>query len=261
MFRLERIVIVTGATKGLGKELVGLLEREDKVIKIARNIDPNDPMQYSCDVSDENAVKNVVDDVVKRFGRIDLLINNAGYGMSGISELIPTDEIRNIYNVNLFGCVYFTNLCLPHMQKGSRIINIGSAMEFFPLPYRAYYASSKSALSALSIAQRMECEQLGVDITVVCPGDIKTTFVKNRVKNFETNERYGDSIKKATEKVDARENKRMSVEYVANKIFKIANKKKTKPRYIIGKKYKLLHFLTRFFPYGLVIKVIKKMCG
>ena len=259
---MEKIIIVTGASQGLGKVVSEMLANDDnKIIKVARNIDLKDPMQYSCDVSDEKAVKEVVDDVVKRFGRVDLLINNAGYGMSGISELVSVEEMHRIFNVNFFGSVYFTKFALPHMQKNSRIINVGSAMEFFPLPYRAFYASSKSAIGTFSIAQRMECEQLGVDITVVCPGDIKTTFVKNRVKNFETDERYGDSIKKATGKVDAREDKRMSVEYVAKKIVKIANKRKTKPRYIIGRKYKVLHFLTKLFPFGLVVKAIKKMCG
>ncbi len=259
---MEKIIVITGATQGIGKLISEKFEKdENKVIKIARNINVNDPMQYSCDVSNEEAVKEVVDDVVKRFGRIDMLINNAGYGMSGITELISTEEMQRIYSVNLFGAIYFTKYCLPHMQKGSRIINIGSAMEFFPLPYRAFYASSKAALTTLSIAQRMECVQLGVDITAICPGDIKTTFVKNRVKKYDTNERYGDSIKLATQKVDSRENKRMDPEHVANKIVKIANKSKTKPRYIIGRKYKFLYFLTKLFPFGLVVKVINKVCG
>ena len=259
---MEKIIVITGASKGLGKVVAEMLEKqENKVVKIARSINQEDNLSYVCDVSDENAVKAVVADVVKRFGRIDLLINNAGYGMSGISELVSTEEMHRMFNVNFFGAVYFTKYCLPHMQKGSRIINIGSAMEFFPLPYRAFYASSKSALTTFSIAQRMECEQLGVDITSVCPGDIKTTFVQNRVKHFETNERYGDSIKLATEKVDSRENKRMNVNYVAEKIVKIAYKQKTKPRYIIGRKYKVLHFLTRLFSFGLVVKAIKKICG
>ena len=254
--------MVTGGTKGLGKELVELFRNSgDIVLSLARSANSESDFEYVCDVSDENQVKEIIKDIAKRFGKIDLLINNAGFGLSGITELISSEKAKQIFDVNFFGCFYLSKYALPYMPKGSRIVNIGSAMEMFPVPYRAFYASSKSALGTLSLTQRMECKQLGVDVALVCPGDVKTSFTQNRVKEFETNERYGDSIKRATLKLDSREDKRMDAKKVAHMIFKICNKKKTKPRYTIGAKYKFLDFVCRFAPLSLKLKFISKICG
>ena len=259
---MNRVIVISGGSSGLGKQVRKLFEEESGniVLSISRNVDESNEREYACDVSDEKAVEKIFNIIAKKYGKIDLLLNNAGFGLSGITELIKPEEAKRLFDVNFFGAWYCVKSALPHMPKGGRIVNIGSAMEFFPVPYRAFYASSKSALDTLSQTLRMECKPLGVDVTCVCPGDIKTEFTKNRVKDFETNERYGEAMKKATLKVDARENKRMSVESVAKKLFKICNKKKTKPMYLIGAKYKFIYFLSKFFPLSLKLKVISKVC-
>ena len=260
---MDRIVVITGGTSGIGKELAGKFENEgDKVIVLANdNIDPNNPNQYLCDVSDEKRVQECFEDISKRFGRVDILLNNAGFGMSGITELIPTDKAKKIYDVDFFGVVNCTKYALPLMHKGGKIVNTGSAMAFFPLPYRAFYASVKSAVVTLTYSQRAELKPLGIDICTICPGDIKTNFTANRVKEFETNERYGDAIKKATSKVDARENKRMPADVCAKRMYKIINKKKFKPMYIIGNMHKFLYFIKRLVPTKWLLWGINKACG
>jgi len=260
---LDRIVVITGGTSGIGKELANKFrEIEDTVIILANaDINKENTLEYLCDVSDELKVKEVMDDIAKRFGRIDILINNAGYGMSGITELIPMDKAKQIFAVDFFGVCNCTKFALPYMQKGSKIINTGSAMAFFPVPYRAYYASVKSAVVTLTYAQRAEVKNLGIDMCTICPGDIKTNFTANRVKEFETNDRYGDCIKKATKKVDGRENKRMPAETCAKRMFKIINKKKLKPMYIIGNFHKFLYFVARFVPTKWLLWGINKYCG
>lgn len=256
---MDKIIVITGGTSGIGEKAVKLFEEAgNKVIVLARNIDVENAMHYQCDVSKEDNLKTVFADILKRFGGIDILINNAGYGLSGITELVETAEAKQIFDVNFFGVWLTTKHALPLMKKGGRIINISSAMAFFPIPYRSFYAASKSAVNALTFAQRGELNKAGIDICAICPGDIKTNFTKNRVKILTTNDRYGDGVKRATSKLDKRENKRMSPDIVAKAIFEVANKKKTKPMYLIGGKYKLLYFLSKIFPLSTVIKGIDK---
>lgn len=258
---MDRIVVITGGTSGIGKELVGLFQQSnDTVLTLARSVKDDDVNGYKCDVSDETQVKTCIDDIAKRFGRIDILINNAGFGMSGITELIPISKVKNIFDVNYMGLVNTTNAALPYMSKGSKVINVASAMAFFPVPYRAHYASVKSAVVTLTYAQRQELKPLGIDMCCICPGDVKTNFTANRVKDFDTNDRYGDAIKKATDRVDSREDKRMPVDKCAKQMYKIINKKRTKPMYIIGNAHKLLYFVARFVPKKLLLWSISKAC-
>jgi short-subunit dehydrogenase len=107
----------------------------------------------------------------------------------------------------------------------------------------------------------MELAPLGIDVVAICPGDIKTNFTANRVKDFTTNERYGNRLKTATEKSDGRENKRIPQEVCALKTYKKITKKRCKPFYIIGKKYKFLNFLTRITPKSWLLKITAKLYG
>ena len=259
---MDRIVVITGGTSGIGKALAEkFVADNDKVMVLAIDANPENPNEYLCDVSNEEQVKGVFEDIKKRFGRVDILLNNAGFGMSGITELIPLEQSKKLFDVDFFGVVNCTKYALPLMQKGGKIVNTGSAMAFFPVPYRAYYAAVKSAVVSMTYAQRLELNNLGIDMCTICPGDIKTNFTANRVKEFATNERYGDAVVKATKRVDGRENKRIPVGVCANKMYKIINKKKYKPMYIIGKMHKFLYFISRFVPRSWVLWGTNKFCS
>ena len=106
---------------------------------------------------------------------------------------------------------------------------------------------------------REEVKPYGIDVTAICPGDIRTEFTKNRVKNFTTNERYGDRIRKADDHISAREHKRMSVDYACGKIEKIIAKKRYKPFYIVGRKYKALYAAYRLFPLSVILNATGKI--
>ncbi len=256
---MEKIVVITGGTSGIGKACAELFENAgDKVLVLGRSAKVENEMHYICDVTNSDMVSRCFADIIKRFGRIDVLINSAGVGISGITELIPLEDAKNIFDINYFGTLLSIKNALPFMTKGSKIINIGSAMAFFPLPYRAHYAAVKSAVNALSFALRLELAPLQIDVSVVCPGDVKTNFTKNREKSFETNERYGKKMELMTKKMDAKQDKRMSVDIVAKEIYKIANRQKMKPMYIVGKKYKFLYNASRFASKNVLLKGIDK---
>jgi len=258
---MNRIVVITGGTSGIGLDLKKLfIKAGDTVLTIStRELDDNN--HYSCSVSDSEKIKQIIDKIALLYGRIDILINNAGFGMSGITELLPVEKIHHLTEVNYYGTIYTIQSALKYMGPGSKIINVSSAMALFPVPYRAIYGSVKSAVLNLSFSLKMELKPLGIDVVAICPGDIKTNFTKNRIKEFETNNRYGDRLEKATLKSDSREEKRIPSEICAKKMFNIINKKKYKPFYIIGTKYKLLYFVTKITPKSWLLNITNKIMG
>lgn len=257
---MKKIVIITGASSGIGKETAKMfLNDGDIVVNLSKSVIKEDKYNIICDISNEENIINAVSKVKENFQKIDILINNAGYGISGATELIETAQAKNQFDTNFFGAFLMMKHCLPLMSKFSKIINISSACAIFPLPYRTLYCASKSALNMLSKCVRMELANAKIDVVSICPGDTKTNFTKNRVKIFLSNEKYGENIKTATMKLDKREDKRMNSTYVANKIFKIAKKTKTKPQYIIGFKYKIFLFFSKILPQNAFEFILKKL--
>ena len=258
---MDKVVVITGGTSGIGLDLKNLfLQNGDKVFVLS-NMEVEEENHYYCDISNDLKVRQIINDIGQKCGKIDILINCAGFGMSAITELVPFEQIEKLNNVNYYGTLYTIRASLPFMDKGSKIINIASAMALFPVPFRAIYASVKSAVLTLSYALRMELKPLGIDVVAFCPGDIKTNFTKNRVKEFETTERYGNRLATATEKSDSREDKRIPSIVCAKAMFKQINKNKTKPMYIIGGKYKFLYFLTRITPKSWLLGITNKLYG
>ena len=186
-------------------------------------------------------------------------MNNAGYGVSGAIELIKKEDCDKIMDVNFNGVLYCSKAALPYMKKGSKIINISSACALFALPYRGLYCASKSAVTMLSYSLRMEVKRFGVEVCSVCPGDVKTNFTKNRVKIFDTNERYGTSIENSTKYIDSKEDKRMPVSVVTKKLIRLINKNKLPALQIIGAKYKLFYFFSKILPVNTFLKIENKI--
>lgn len=259
---MNKIVLITGASSGIGYETAKMfVKQNDIVINISREISQVCQYNFKADISNEEQLNEIFKQIKEKFGKIDILINNAGYGMSGITELLKSSECKAIFDVNFFGTLNCIKKALPLMKKGGKIINIASAMALFPIPFRALYGASKSAVTSLSYSLRMELAPLGIDVTTICPGNVKSNFTKNRIKNFETSQRYGRRIENATEKIDKNDDKRMLANCVAKHIFNQAKKKKSKPMTIVGGKYKLLYFLTRITPKSWLLNLTEKIYG
>ncbi len=246
---MGRVVVITGGTSGIGEACAKeFINNGDTVIVMSRKNNNHSQNFYMCDVSIEPMVHDVFEKIYNKFGAFDILINNAGYGVSGAVELIDSGEAQSIFDVNYFGVLNCLKHAIPYMNKDSKIINMSSACALFPLPFRSLYCASKAAVNSLSFATAMEVKPLGINVVAVCPGDVKTNFTKNRVKVTETNERYGDRIKNAAENIDSKEDKRMSPDVVGKKVLKIANKKNPKPLVIVGGKYKFFYFMKKILP-------------
>lgn len=254
---MKKIVVITGTSSGIGAELKRLcIEAGDTVVGLCRR--PSEGDIY-CDVSDEASVKAAFDEIAKVYGRVDVLVNNAGLGVSGATELVPVKDARQVVDVDFYGTYFCCCAALPLMDKGAKIVNISSACALFALPFRSVYCAAKAAVNMLTFGFRMELEKYGITVVTVCPGDIKTSFTANRIKNTDSG-RYGSDAVRAAMKVDGREHKRMNCEKACRRIYRICARKNG-AFYIVGGKYKVLWILKRILPTGLFIKVTGRMFG
>lgn len=253
---MNKIIVITGATSGIGKKLKEFYKSDKDIVISLSRTEQQTPTSFPCDISDPLQLKKAFDFISQQYGKIDILINNAGYGLTGATELISLDNAKNLFDVNFFGALNCIKMALPLMDNKSKIFNISSACALFPLPYRTLYCASKSAMNMLSLCIQMELKPYGIDVVSICPGDIKTNFSPNRVKNYDTNKRYENRIKNATDYIENREDKRMSIDKATKKIYKIMNKKNHKPQYIVGLKYKFFYFASKILPLKLFNKII-----
>lgn len=258
----KKTAVITGGSSGIGKVILRELNACGySCICVSRSKPEDVPCDFfACDLSKTDNIAETAKAIAEKYGKIDLLINNAGLGISGATELLPEESVRYVMEVDYFAPLLFTRALLPVMPKKSKIVMISSACALFALPYRGVYCSAKAALNMLSYGLRMELKPSKIDVVCICPGDIRSNFTANRLKFTDTNERYGDNVLLAQQKVDGREHKRMNELKAGKKIARISMKKRG-ALYIIGGKYKLLNFLSHIFPAKVILHFTEKMFG
>lgn len=254
-------VVVTGGSSGIGAEIRKLYAAEGGTVYILSRTNPSGFENFiRCDVSDEAAVKAAMETIAEKHS-ISVLINNAGIGLNGAAELVKTESARQCMDVNFMGTYYCIKYALPHMSANGRIINVSSAAGLFALPFKEFYCAAKASVNMLSYGLRMSLSETDIKVAAVCPGDTQSGFNKNRLREFDTNERYGGRIKDAAGKLDKRDSKRMSTAYVARRIYLVARKKNPGPLTIIGAKYKAMYFFYRILPLNWFLKLTNGLLG
>lgn len=191
-----KIVVVTGATAGIGKAAAELFKKRGAtVVCMARRLsDEFDSVR--ADVTDADAVKAAISEIRNKYGRIDVLVNNAGMGISGAAEDTDTADVRRIFELNFFGMFNVTREVIPVMREngGGVIVNVSSVAAELAIPFQSFYSATKAALSSFSAALRNEVAPFGIKVTCVLPGDVKTDFTAARRKNASDNPAYGDRV-------------------------------------------------------------------
>ena len=210
---MKKVVLITGASSGIGKSIGAFLHQKGFVVygtsrnpdKISDSIIP----LLALDVRDTKSIMNCINEVIEKEGQLDVVINNAGVGITGPIEEIPTEEIRNNFETNLFGPIEVMKAALPQMrmQKSGLIINITSIAGYMGLPYRGIYSASKGALELITEALRMEVKSFGIQITNVAPGDFATNIAAGRyhapvIKGSAYELSYGNTLKEMDSHVD-----------------------------------------------------------
>jgi short-subunit dehydrogenase len=205
-----KVAVITGASMGIGEAIAKLFLQEGaKVVLCSRDLARTkaaeqrigggaNTLSVACDVSKRDQVDALVKAAVAKFGRIDIFVNNAGFGLNDAVAEMDMAELRRMFDTNLFGAIECIQAVVPIMrqQGGGDIVNISSVSGHIATPYMSGYAATKHAMNAIGKAARMELLRHNINVLTVCPGYIATDFVKNMVKGKHS-ERVGSSVKYA----------------------------------------------------------------
>jgi len=239
----RKVVFVTGCTSGIGLAIGKyLLEKGCIVYGTSRTLD-DETLQgihiYRMVLEDTASIQKAVNQVIEKEGRIDVLINNAGYGMAGSLEDTSLEELTKVFHANVFGLIECCKAVIPHMrkEKSGKIINISSIAGEFGLPFRGVYSASKSAVDRLSETFRMELRPWNIHVSIIQPGDFKTNINKNRIvakKGLDEDSPYYKIFKREYEQISAEVTKAKDPVLVARAAWKIIRSKKPKMRYPVA---------------------------
>ncbi|MGN1195672.1 MAG: SDR family NAD(P)-dependent oxidoreductase [Acutalibacteraceae bacterium] len=257
-----KTAVVTGASRGIGLETAKLFSQNGyKVYALSRsgtseNNENIIPMK--CDVTDENEVKNVFSFIFEESGSFDVLVNNAGFGISGAVEFTDKKQAEKQFEVNFFGCFICCKAAAEYMRKngGGRIINISSLAAELSIPFQAFYSASKAAINSLTLALSNELRPFHITVCALMPGDVKTGFTEAREKEKEINGVYGETIKKSIATMEKDEQNGMSAQSIAKAVFNLAEKKRVKPLSTTGVQYKLIAGLSKILPVCAVNRIV-----
>ncbi len=252
---LKRVALVTGASSGIGEATAERLATAGyRVFGTSRRGGNRRPRPFetlTLDVTSDESVESAVNAVIRREGRIDLLVNNAGFGVAPAgAEESSLEQARSIFETNFFGLVRMTRAVLPHMRREGqgRIINIGSVLGFLPMPYGALYSATKHAVEGYSESLDDEVRHRGIRVIVVEPAYTKTGFETNLLEPDEPLDTYFDVRIAVTKTLQGLMNSADDPRVVAEVVLKAANDNHPKLRYTAGSLAARLRVLRSFAP-------------
>lgn len=266
---MKKVVLITGASSGIGKETAKLLVANGNIVyAAARRLDKMSDLKehgvnlLEMDVTNDESMVGGIQKIINSEKRIDVLVNNAGYGSYGALEDVPISEAKYQFEVNIFGLARLTQLVLPHMRKqqSGKIVNISSMGGKFGEPHGAWYHSSKYAVEGLSDCLRMELKQFNIDVVLIEPGAIKSEWgriAKENLLNVSGNTAYKNLAEKHAKLID-RTYKLVGSEpvVIAKTILKAITSRRPKTRYAVGGGAKFILFFRRLLSDKLFDKVM-----
>ncbi len=244
---MKKVVLITGASSGIGKETAKLLLKKGHTVygsarrtEKMKDIEQLGVKLLAMDVTKDITIVEGIETIIKHEGRIDIIVNNAGYGSYGALEDVPMKEAKYQFEVNVFGLARLTQLVLPYMRKqnSGKIINVSSIGGKIGEPHGSWYHATKYAVEGLSDSIRMELKQFGIDVVVIQPGAIKTEWNKIARENLikvSGDTAYGQLAHRHAKQLEQADKKFGSEPIViAKTITKAIESKKPKTRYAVG---------------------------
>ncbi len=248
-----RVVIVTGASSGIGAATAVLLtQRGFTVFGASRRpaAEPSAVRHLAMDVRDEAAVRRGIDEVLAQAGRLDALVCCAGFGVFGSVEETSLERARAQFETNVFGTLNPIRAVLPHMResRAGRIVVVGSLAGRAPIPFQAHYSATKAAVDALALALRNEVAPLGIGVSLVEPGDIRTAFNDSMDWGAAAESPYGDRVRSCADVTRASLPKAPAPGVVARAIHRALTARRPRVRYTVGPDSILVPLGRRFLP-------------
>jgi len=278
MGKLEgQIVIVTGASAGIGEAASHRIAREgatvvisarraDRLETLKRDIEAKGGRALSVvgDITSPSDRQQLVDETMRAFGRIDGLVNNAGYGQRGPIEMVPVETIRKNFETNLFSLIALTQLVIPIMrsQRSGRIVNISSVAGRIARPYSSIYDSTKHAVEAISDGLRGELAPFGIKVVIIEPGFIMTEFLgvatESAKEIVDEAGPYAEAMARGAKAVDRLRKMAGTPDEIAEVIFKALSDSNPQARYAAPGHAKFALAVKRFLPARLVDSVLNR---
>jgi NAD(P)-dependent dehydrogenase (short-subunit alcohol dehydrogenase family) len=261
----HKTAFVTGASSGIGRAAALALTRAGyRAIGTSRNAGPGEVRDgirmIACDVTDDASVAEAVALAHAELGRIDLLVNNAGYALSGAAEESSVGQVQALFDTNFLGVVRVTNAVLPLMraQGSGRILNVGSVLGLIPGPFGAYYAASKHAIEGYSESLDHEVRPFGIRVAVIEPWATKTSIEANSPQGDRPIAAYAQTLARYKRAFDAAMANGDSAEDVGATILAAAQDRSPRLRYPSGKAARQTSFARRFLPRSLFDRTLRK---
>ncbi|MDI6742574.1 MAG: oxidoreductase [Smithella sp.] len=257
---MPKVVLITGASSGIGKETALLLLKKGyTVYSAARRLEMMEDIKkqggyiIKMDVADDASMVAGVEKIIKDEGRIDVLVNNAGYGSYGSIEDTPMSEAKYQFEVNVFGLARLSQLVIPHMRKQryGKIVNITSIAGKIAEPHGSWYHSSKFAVEGLSDCMRMELQQFGIDVILVEPGGIKTEWnniARDNLAKVSGQTVYKDLAAKQVRMLKFFDAIGSKPVVIAKTLYKAINARWPKARYVAGRGATTMLLLRKILP-------------
>lgn len=266
---MGKTILITGSSSGIGKATVELFAKKGWNVAATMRDTAKSPFHqqkniktYKLDVTDTKSINDAFADVIKDFGGIDVVVNNAGYGLDGVFEFIDDAMIFKQYDTNVFGLMRVTRAAIKHMRpkKSGTIIQISSMGGRVTFPLYSMYHSTKWAVEGFSESLQYELNQFGIKIKIVEPGVIKTEFYGASRVFAKPNKKLGyDDFVNQTETVAMESGKNgNSPSIVADTILKAATSKSKKVRYSSGRPAPQLLFLRKLLPERLFYAIVRR---
>ncbi|RRO13536.1 SDR family oxidoreductase [Flavobacteriaceae bacterium 14752] len=238
---MPKVVLVTGASSGLGQAIAEYLAKQDYIVygtsRHPKSDEINGVKFKALDVTKSDTITSCIEDVINKEKRIDILINNAGVGITGAMEEIPLDEAKAHFDTNFFGPLRVINTILPFMrnQNNGLIINITSIAAHMGLPFRGMYSASKSALAKVTEAYRMEIKEFHIKMVNLAPGDFATNIAQGRFHSpLKEDSPYYSNYKKSLDLMDEDVDQGENPIKLAKKVHQIIQKSNPKVSYKSG---------------------------
>ena len=263
---MSKVVLITGGSSGIGKSVGEFLKDKGFTVYGTSRNPKNYPDSLfpivALDVADNKSILHRIKEVIGKEGKIDVLINNAGAGITGPIEEIPEAEIKRNFDTNFFGPINVIKAVLPYMrqQNSGLIINVTSIAGYMGLPYRGVYSASKGALELITEAFRMEIKGFNINMANVAPGDFATNIAAGRyhapvLDNSSYKKPYSNTLKLMDEHVDSGQDPLL----MAKSIYKIIQAKNPKVHYKVGEfMQKFSIVLKRILPDNVYEKLLMK---
>jgi NAD(P)-dependent dehydrogenase (short-subunit alcohol dehydrogenase family) len=253
----RKVAIVTGASSGIGNAIASSLERNGyRVFGTSRtNAD-----FHLLDVREDDSCSRLIEKVILDTGRVDVLVNNAGYALLGATEDFAVSDVQNIFETNVLGVFRMTKLVLPHMRNSGfgRIINISSIAGFVPVPFMGLYAASKHSIEGFSQSLDHEVRSKGIRSILIEPGFVRTKIGESMVQVMPEQSAFLSSVQLFKNELDAAMGTADKAELVAVTVLQALSSKSPKLQYTVGRQAALLRTLRRFSPSGIFDRSLRK---